>query len=355
MSHARKLDQFYTSRPIALRCLDFLERTIHISETDTFLEPSAGDGAFLELLLARAPGRCVGIDIDPMHPEVLHGSFLDYEAPTVPGRRITVGNPPFGKNSSLAVAFFKHAARFSNIVAFVVPLTFRKASMQKRLPSDFELVDELTLPPESFVFEGSPYSVPCSFQIWRQTDAKRVHVDTPLQHPDFEFCEPAEAEFAIRRIGALAGKVLRDFEGYSPNSHYYIRPCAGIENLARLFEAIDWDRVKHNTAGVPSISKRELVVAYAAARDSDDGREDASPVGFARAGQAAACMPGNADCSPLEAASLPFSASKTARLPASEHAVTLALENVSQRPVQLRGPHDGSNGDVEALLSAEVV
>jgi len=62
--------------------------------------------------------------------------------------------------------------------------------------------------------------------------------------------------------------------------------------------------ISQNTSGVPSIGKRELVVAYAAARDLDDDCKDASPVGLARAGHAVTCTTGNDDGRPLETASL---------------------------------------------------
>lgn len=259
---ARALDQFYTARPVAKSCLAFLQDTIPSTATDLYLEPSAGDGAFFELM---PPGARVGVDLEPKHPEVARQNFLEEFNPKSGSFRwITLGNPPFGKNSSLAVQFFNKAAAFSEVIAFVVPLTFRKQSLQKRLNRNFELVAELTLPPCAFVFEGEPYSVPCCFQVWQKVSSSRVHVETPLVHVDFDFCCAAEADFAIRRVGGLAGKVIREFSGYSPSSHYFVRSHIGAATLAARFEAIDWEDVKWNTAGNPSIGKRELVGKYAA-------------------------------------------------------------------------------------------
>lgn len=262
MSSARALDQFYTSRPIAKSCFEFLEKTIPLMDTDVFLEPSAGDGAFFE----RMPvDRRVGVDLEPKHPDVGQQNFITEFVPRAGVQRwVVVGNPPFGKNSSLAVAFFNRSAEFAEVIAFVVPLTFRKQSLQRRLQANFELVDEMPLDDEAFVFEGRPYSVPCCFQVWRRTESVREHVLLPLKHKDFEFCQAAEADFAIRRVGGLAGKVLRDFRGYSPASHYFIRSNIDAELLACRFEALNWDDVKWNTAGNPSIGKRELVAKYSA-------------------------------------------------------------------------------------------
>lgn len=264
MSPARALDQFYTSPVVAKACFDFLEKTIFLLDTDLFLEPSAGDGAFFKLM---PPERRVGVDVEPKHPDVELQNFLTEFVPRPGARRwVVVGNPPFGKNSSLAVRFFQKSAEFADVIAFVVPLTFRKQSLQRRLPANFVLVDELPLSDNAFVFEGKPYSVPCCFQVWKKTPIERKHVLAPLSHVDFEFCEASRADFAIRRVGGLAGKVIRDFDGYSAASHYFIRSRLGAEALARRFESIDWKDVKWNTAGNPSIGKRELVAKYSALR-----------------------------------------------------------------------------------------
>jgi hypothetical protein len=178
-------------------------------------------------------------------------------------RWVVVGNPPFGKNSSLAVRFFNKAAEFADVIAFVVPLTFRKQSLQRRLKANFELVAETALGDDAFVFEGKACSVPCAFQVWRKTAVSREHVLLPLTHEDFEFCQAAEADFAIRRVGAMAGRVLRDFKHYSAGSNVFIRSNIDADELARRFETINWDDTRCNTAGNPSISKRELVAKYA--------------------------------------------------------------------------------------------
>lgn len=264
MSPARALDQFYTSPVVAKACFEFLKKSVSLFDTDLFLEPSAGDGAFFKLM---PPGRRVGVDVEPKHPDVERQNYLTEFVPR-PGawRWVVVGNPPFGKNSSLAVRFFQKSAEFADVIAFVVPLTFRKQSLQRRLPANFVLVDELPLSDNAFVFEGKPYSVPCCFQVWRKSAVPRNHVLAPLSHVDFEFCEPAHADFAIRRVGGLAGKVIRDFDGYSVASHYFIRSRLDAGALAARFESIDWTDTKWNTAGNPSIGKRELVAKYSALR-----------------------------------------------------------------------------------------
>lgn len=263
MSRARALDQFYTARPVAALCFKALQLAVEPRAGDFYLEPSAGDGAFFELLPKR---HRLGLDLEPKHRGIQQRDFLDFVPESRAGRLITLGNPPWGRNTSLAVKFFNHAAEFSSVIAFIVPLTFRKDSLVHRLDPWFAKVLDLELDPEAFVFEGKPYSVPSCFQVWLRTDDRCDRALKPVSHPDFRFTKPGEADFAFRRVGRLAGKLLVDFSGYSPLSHHYLKADAtvGPELLRERLGAIDWSAIKCNSAGSPSISKREFVEAYAA-------------------------------------------------------------------------------------------
>ena len=264
MSTARKLDQFYTSRKVSSLCFDIFLNTVERRSDDWLLEPSAGDGAFLELMIKHAGVvQCIGIDLDPKCVRAARGDFLtEFNPLQVSGKWHVCGNPPFGKGSSLAVRFFNRAAEFAETIAFIVPMTFRKDSIQKRLDGRFHLVSDTELPLESFIFEGKPYSVPCCFQIWKRQSTPRIHVDKPLTHGDFDFVAPEHADIAFRRIGAVAGKVLTEFQGYSTSSHYYLKSNIDREDLVSRLRAIDWTVTRCKTAGNPSISKRELVEQY---------------------------------------------------------------------------------------------
>ena len=104
--------------------------------------------------------------------------------------------------------------------------------------------------------------MPCVFQIWQKKSEIRKVVKSTIIHPDFIFTTKDNADFAIRRVGGLAGKVIEDFESYSPASHYYIKTIAQANKVKQKFKEINWDSVKNNTAGNPSISKRELIKLY---------------------------------------------------------------------------------------------
>lgn len=261
MSTARELDQYFTHPKVAKTCFDRLRSVVHLPADAVFLEPSAGEGAFFDLM---PPANRFGFDLQPRQSGIQQQDFLLYEWPTGRSRAITVGNPPFGKNASLAVSFFNHAAKFSDVIAFIVPKTFRKGSLVRRLDKNFVLCCDDELPECSFIFEGQPYSVPCCFQIWKRSATARLDIQGPLTHVDFGFVGPQDADFAVRRVGGLAGKVLRVFAGYSAASHYFIKARGNADVLIGRLAGIDWSDVKANNAGNPSISKREFVAGYSA-------------------------------------------------------------------------------------------
>lgn len=253
---AEQLDQFFTKDSLAQYLFTVLNRYLIKEDiiSDLWLEPSAGSGAFFKLMPVN---KRLGIDIFPKISEIISCDFLEY--PLTETNYITLGNPPFGKNSSLAVKFFNKCAKHSQIVAFIVPKTFKKQSIISKLDSSFHLEYSEDLPEYSFELEGESYNVPCVFQIWRRKDIQRELIKSKTKHIDFIFCTKEKANFAIQRVGANAGRIKDEFSSVANQSHYFI--AASNEVKARL-KNIDWNTVKYNTAGNPSIAKVELIDLY---------------------------------------------------------------------------------------------
>lgn len=272
-SQARALDQFYTDRSVADRLTTTILARLRERGLDpagvAFLEPSAGEGAFIDAVLAQAPGaRVEGCDLEPKHALAIEQDFFDRPAPAAGQQWAVIGNPPFGKNASLAVRFFNHAAGFADTIAFIVPRTFEKRSVQNRLDTRFGLVDEVALDPRSFHFEGEPVDVPCVFQLWERLPegVHRPFIAGATSHPDFRFLKlPEGSAFAFQRVGAQAGRLKAlDAKHLAPPSHYFLAPRVGLsgDELWSRLERVDWKAIREKTAGNPSISKAELIAAY---------------------------------------------------------------------------------------------
>lgn len=254
-------DQYYTQDNVAAALFDEVVKR-YDPRLYQMLEPSAGTGAFFRLM----PPGSLGVDIDPKGPGIVEADFLERRVES--GRPLaTIGNPPFGTNSSMAVKFFNHAATMSDAIAFVLPRTFRKRSLQNRLNESFHLVHEQIVPANAFLFMGKPYNVPAVFQIWERRDVTRAPHVIETNHPDFEFTTWDQADFAIQRVGARAGRIHHDFER-SANAHYFVRVAdrstKAKDRIQRVMRMLDFPAAAGDVAGKPSLAKSEIVALYRA-------------------------------------------------------------------------------------------
>lgn len=250
----RSLDKFMTRPEVASHFFEVLCAR-YPANGYQFIEPSAGSGSFLRLL----PPGSIGYDISPDAEGIIEADFLELELHRT-GRIVVIGNPPFGKNSSLAVKFFNHAARCADVIAFILPRTFKKHSIQSRLDLFFHLDYEERVADNSFEFCGAIKNVPTVFQVWVRKESKRTVMRLPLSHPDFEFLRTSVgASFAIQRVGKNAGRIHHDLTR-SPQAHYFIRALGpGVEDTMR---SLDLAELAAWTAGNPSISKGEIIRLY---------------------------------------------------------------------------------------------
>lgn len=260
MNDSRKLDQFYTKPLVAKHCYDVLNQKFYLKHY-VLLEPSAGSGSFSSLFHKNS----IALDLDPKESHIKQQDFLLLDTNELRQKNVfVIGNPPFGKNSSLAIKFFNKSAEFANFIAFILPKTFKKESVINKLEPYFHLVEEMDLPKNSFVFDGEDYDVPCVFQIWKKRYFKRDKVTSSRESKFFTFVKKNDADFAIRRVGGLAGKVIENFENYKEPSHYYIKVNTQeisrndlINKLKSIYPELQ--KIAKYSAGNPSLSKGELI------------------------------------------------------------------------------------------------
>jgi hypothetical protein len=252
------LDKFYTTSETVIECITLLKSTLLIKDTDLIIEPSAGNGAFIKAIESLS-NNYKFYDIAPEHPDILEQDFLSLTL-TSQGPVHFIGNPPFGKQSSLAIKFIKKATSYINTtsISFILPKSFRKDSMQKHFPLSFHLEAEIDLSSNIFLVENKPHNVPCIFQIWVKKDFERKAI-TKLETNDFTFVKKNESpDISFRRVGVYAGKIDKEIASKSEESHYFIR-FHNPEALMKL-EALTFEF--NNTVGPKSISKQEIIKAY---------------------------------------------------------------------------------------------
>ena len=270
-------DQFYTSDTVAKQCVQWIIAAVGgVAPYDyLWIEPSAGTGAFLRQL----PPEFIkiGLDIDPKTNDIIKQDYLSWNPDTaVPKKKgiIVFGNPPFGRQSSLAKAFITKSCSFANIIAFILPKSFTKPSMYNAFHPRFHLVFNEELDKNAFIINGgAKYDVPCVFQIWEKRATERPK-DEKVAPIGFEYIacaagaattptsSPSPSTFALRRVGGLAGKCYTDTATRSTQSHYFIRfnDTVSPAHHADIIEKINKHTFPSNTVGPRSLSKSEVNV-----------------------------------------------------------------------------------------------
>ena len=267
---AKDLDQFYTNPKVAKHCIDLLKTKLSKESLTYFLEPSAGTGSFSSQL-----ENCMSIDLDPKFVGSIKADFLKLSKEDIlkdinSNSVCVIGNPPFGKNSSLAVKFFNHSTKFGDVIAFIIPKTFRKDSVLNRLNLDFSLIEDQDLPKDSFIYEENEYDIPSCFQIWVRSSQRRQKVKF-VESPHFDFVKKNNCDFAVRRAGGTAGKAQLDYSDCKIPSFHFLKIKTNkftAQELIDLINSIDFSKQVNSTAGVRSLSKGELVKALQKKIDS---------------------------------------------------------------------------------------
>ena len=261
----KTIDKFYTSANIVDVCIKLIKENIVIQKTDLCIEPSAGNGAFINGIKLLS-NHYKFYDLEPENDEIIKKDYLEYDYNGIikePNSKIhIIGNPPFGRQSSLAIKFIKKSCKYCDSISFILPKSFKKDSLKKHYPLNFHLICEYDLPENSFIVEQKSHNVPCVFQIWVKKNFKRK-VPKKIIPNKYKFVKKQEKhDISFRRVGVNAGNIDRDTEKKSPQSHYFIK--FDIELTDALFnklKKINYN-CKNNTCGPRSISKPELIKEF---------------------------------------------------------------------------------------------
>jgi len=279
-----ELDKFYTNKNIAKNCVETLHNFLVIDTNDCFLEPTAGDGAFLDYLT-----NYEAYDLKPEDPRVIEQDIFKF----VPNRNnyITIGNPPFGKRSKLAIDVFNTVAKYSDVIAFIVPVSFLKYNVQKELDKDFKLIHNYILPENSFLDRGKVYDVNCVFQIWVKSGTKfdthpniRLLERPKISCDDFKIWQynATESQFkvvnedwtiAVYRQGYKDYKkiftqkdkatVISEMDGSSTGKKiqfFFIKPLN--DTAKSIINKMDFEKLANRNTSTPGFGKADFVDYY---------------------------------------------------------------------------------------------
>jgi len=260
------IDKFYTKKETVNYIIELFKQYIAPNNDDLIIEPSAGNGAFIDAIKSL---KCdyEFYDLEPEHEEIIKQDYLLYNTNTNTNtsnnNKIHIlGNPPFGRQSSLAIKFIKKSCQFCYSISFILPKSFKKDSLKKTFPPNFHLLCEIDLPEKSFLVNTKEYDVPCIFQIWIKKTYSR-EVSTKLEPHNFVFVTKTDnPSISFRRVGVNAGTIDVNSANKSIQSHYFIRftNANDLEKNIELLNTIVYD--SNNTVGPKSIGKQELIKEF---------------------------------------------------------------------------------------------
>ena len=250
-------EQYYTPKPLALELVAQIEKVIGPLSGTTVLEPAGGTGAFIEAVQAVGVSKVISFDIEPLHELVTKGNFLEQKIKE--RNLITISNPPFGRNNSLSIPFFNHAAKVSDAICFIVPRSWRKWSVINRLDLGFELAFDLDLEIDYVDADGLPLSskthLATCFQIWKKANSPRQIIRV-TDKGIIEKVSPDQADVSLTIFGYGCGKVKTKFEPVANTTQMFLK-LKHPQALAAL-ERVDYSKFFKNTAYTEALSLQEI-------------------------------------------------------------------------------------------------
>lgn len=278
-------DKFYTKPEIAKRFVDIINTKVNLDDFDVVIEPSAGSGNILQYL----PEKTIGLDIEPEKDGIIKQDFFEYfidRSPLFNNVKVAcIGNPPFGSGymNPLAKKFFNHAAKFSDIIAFIVPAKWHTSwKVHKGLDESFGLIFSEILPKDSFVADGKPHDVNCCMQIWirsarvmmpKGTTNLRIKKTPPTSHPDFDIfltCDNVPKtpqireqlrnkeywEFGLKYWGKIGVCDIEDVPVDTTTHFIFVSHKPYVRDI---LEQIDWTKYITNM-GAPNVGGKSILV-----------------------------------------------------------------------------------------------
>jgi hypothetical protein len=267
------LNKFYTKEETIKICYNAIKKYLKIGKKDLIIEPSAGDGSFINIIKALSDNY-IFYDIKPEHPDVIKANFLKTSIYTSDGlgpedneRKVhIIGNPPFGYKSSTAIKFIKHSANIlkADSISFILPISFRKPSFQKSFPLNYHLISEIRLPTNSFTYFGESKKIKTVFQIWKRKNINRRRPSKLLPASWYTFVKKDDSDISIRRVGSNAGLAKLRTADDNINTHWFIKlnniSISNYQKILLKLNKIIYNRT-NNVAAI-SISKQDIIRSY---------------------------------------------------------------------------------------------
>lgn len=224
------LDQFFTTPSIATH---YFQMALSVLASDgirveecLFIEPSAGDGSFFQLLPKNSR---IGLDLFPLCDGVAQQDFLDWTPPVTDKKIVFIGNPPFGYRAWLALTFMNHAAKFADYVFFILPMSFQsngKGNPKDRVQGMKLCHSEHVMNNSFFDPAGKCCKINALWQVWK----KGVN-----EKEDFRICAEYVDIFTVdQRKERLCGQTKMQDADFFLQRTYFNTPPSLVKSFSEV-------------------------------------------------------------------------------------------------------------------------
>ena len=253
-------EQFYTPSDLAATLAKRLVEFVPDLAARAVIEPAGGTGAFIRAMRELGVADVVSFDIEPKFEGVKQGDFLAVDlSHLAPHSAVAISNPPFGRNNSLSIPFFNHAASACDTIAFIVPRSWRKWSVINRLDRNFHLVSDTDVLVDYVGADGVPLAkklrLNTCFQVWQyRADARpKIAVE---DRGVVQKVSPLDADVALTIFGFGCGRVLTDFEKRPNTTRMFLK--LNHPRALEALQSVDFSRFYQNTAYTEALALPEI-------------------------------------------------------------------------------------------------
>lgn len=238
-------EQYYTDPDVAEALVKYFKKKEGLDKFKVVVEPSAGNGSFLKHLPSSFSKNnkveVLAFDTYPKYKGIKKQDFLKWTFPSrfddiSPSRVLCIGNPPFGRQSTLAKKFLRKCSEFADHIAFILPISFNTTAFKKSIPDGFTKQWSVMLDENIFVdTKGYDFPQPLKtmFVYYKNTGNSFQARNSNIESNEVwqfknknDSRERNESDFRIIRASGTPGRAIHykdprfDISGNTYNDYY---------------------------------------------------------------------------------------------------------------------------------------
>ena len=244
-------DKYYTPQHIVDLVIQRTKEVIGLDNISEFIEPSAGNVAFLDKLYEL--GKPVyAYDLYPERDDIKEQDFLKLDKEYVRGTCI-IGNPPFGIKNTLSVKFYKKSISLCDYIVFILPISQLNNNQQMY---EFDLIHSEDLKIQNYTNKN----VHCCLNIYKKpvnllNDKPKFHLkDVKIIESRFSNKIPKEYDVKLLAWGTglnnlkLGGFLESDSKEYSKVFYIKINKQEYKYDIINILKNVKWEEIYPMTA-----------------------------------------------------------------------------------------------------------